>query len=164
MLRYILMDMLDPRRCNISPDANALDRDGSPRDALVERFQVHAMAGTLTVVYAGGVRKEAQHPHTPANVQDAVLPRIFNLQPELIATQHQSRRRVGAVLQGNARPSTHTADASHLSEAAETGCGYFITHDKRILAKRDELRHVLPPTLSIVTLAEFFDVLDRFEA
>ena len=156
--------MLDFRRCNISPDANALDRNNSSRDTLVKRFQAHATAGTLTVVYAGGVRKEVQHPRTLAGARDVVLPRVVNLQPELTPSQRKSRRRVAAVLQGNARSGAHTADASHLSEAAETGCGYFITHDRRILAKRDELRHVLPPTLTIVTLTEFFDLLDRFEA
>jgi hypothetical protein len=42
-------------------------------------------------------------------------------------------------------PDAHVADASHLSEAAETGCGYFITHDNRILKKRAELYVALPP-------------------
>ena len=73
------------------------------------------------------------------------------------------QRRPPAVFQGNARPDKHAADASHLSEAAETGCAYLITHDKRILDKRDELRSVLPPSLEIVTLTEFFEVFDRFE-
>ena len=70
--------MLDPRICNIGHDANALDRNGSPRDALVDRFRTLTSAGRLTVVVAGGVRYETEHPHTPADVQDAVLPRIFN--------------------------------------------------------------------------------------
>lgn len=155
--------MLDPRICNIGHDANALDYDGSSRDTLVDRFRAHALAGTLTVVVAGGVRWEVQHPHTPADVKDAVLPRTFNLRRGLNEAQRNSRRRVAAILQGNAHPGAHAADASHLSEAAETGCGYFITHDKRILAKREELRRVLPPTLSLVTLTEFFNELDRFE-
>lgn len=158
------MAVLDPRDCNIGHDANALDRDGTERDALVDRFRLHAVAGTLTIVIPGGVRQEVLHPHTPADVWEAVLPRVFNLRPEPATPQRQARRRVAAVLRGNAQPSAHAADASHLSEAAETGCGYFITHDKRILRKRAKLRPVLPPTLSIVTLAEFFDVLDRFEA
>jgi hypothetical protein len=50
--------MLDPRICNIGHDANALDRDGSPRDALVDRFRTLTSAGRLTVVVAGGVRDE----------------------------------------------------------------------------------------------------------
>lgn len=116
------------------------------------------------MVVPGGVRDEVQHPNTPAGVKDAALPRIFNLQPGLIASQRDARRRVAAVLRGKAQAGKHAADASHLSEAAETGCAYFITHDKRILAKREELRRELPPSPSIVTLTEFFEVLDRFEA
>jgi len=152
---------LDPRRVNIGIDANALDRDGSARDDLVKRFNSLADAGTLTVVVAAGVRGEVQHPQTLRGVQAAALPKIFNLRPGLIDTQRVQRQRVQAILQGNARPGAHAADASHLSEAEETGCGYFITHDKRILNKRDELHAVLPPSLNIVTLEEFFEIFDR---
>jgi hypothetical protein len=154
----------NPRICNIGHDANALDRDGSPRDALVDRFRALATAGTLIAVVAGGVRDEIQHPHTPADVKDAVLPRIFNRRPGLNASKRKDRRRVANVLQGSARPGKNAADASHLSEAGETGCAYFIAHDRRILRKRAELRRVLPPSLTIVTLTEFFDVFDRFES
>ena len=106
---------LDPRKCNIGHDANALDRNGTVRDGLVERFQALYSVGKLILVVAGGVRDETLHPHTPGHVKDA-------------------------------------ADASHLSEAAETGCAYFITEDRRILGKRRELAVILPPSLSIVTL------------
>jgi len=155
---------LDPRICNISCDANALDQDVSVRDRFVTRFCELSASGTLSVVVAGGVRTEVQHPNTPGNVKDSILPKIFNLRPGLNTSQQAERRRVQAVLQGNARPGKHAADASHLSEAAETGCAYFITHDKRILDKRDDLRNVLPPSLTIVTLAEFFEIFDDYEA
>src|SRR5262249_2679545 len=155
---------LDPRICNIGLDANALDRDGTDRDRLVERFRKLSDARTVKVVVAGGVRGEVQHPRTARNVKDAVLPQIFNLRPGLTASQRAERCRVEVILQGNALPEKHTADASHLSEAAETGCGYFITHDNRILEKRIELQAALPPSLTIVTLAEFFHILDDYEA
>jgi len=67
-------------------------------------------------------------------------------------------------LRGNALEGKHDADASHLCEAAETGCSYFITHDKRIQNKRGELQAALPPSLTIVTLAEFFEIFDAYEA
>jgi hypothetical protein len=155
---------LDPRICNITLDANALDRDGTANDGLVARFRKLSDVGELTVVIAGGVRGEVQHPHTPPDVKAAVLPQIFNLRPGLNTQQQADRHRLQAILRGNAQPGTHAADASHISEAAETACGYFITHDKHILKKRAALRAVLPPTLTIVTLAEFFDILDDFEA
>lgn len=156
--------LLPPCRVNIGLDANALDLDGGSRDALVARFRGLVEAGTINIVVAEGVRQEVQHAHTPSHVQDDVLPRIFNLRPGLNASQRDSRQRVAAILQGNARPETHAADASHLSEAAEAGCGYFITHDKRILGRRSELAAVLPPSLNIVTLEEFLAIFDDYDA
>jgi hypothetical protein len=154
---------LDPRITNIAHDADVLDRNGTARDVLVDRFQALAASRKLKVVIPGGVRQQVQHPHTPADVQRAVLPQIFNLRPGLNTGQQDNRRRIGAVLQGNARPGTHAADASHLAEAAETGCGFFIARDKRFFKKRDELREVLPPSLSVVTLEEFFEIFDEYE-
>ena len=153
--------MLNPRKTNVAIDANALDRNGGERDALVDRFNAAAKSGTVSVVVAAGVRREVQHPRTSSDAKDAVLPQVFNLRPRLNAAQQEQRRQVAIILQGNAKPGTHAADASHISEAAETGCAYFITEDKRILRKRAELRPVLPPTLAIVTLLEFFDAFDR---
>jgi hypothetical protein len=155
---------LDPRKCNIGCDANALDLDGTARDSLVARFRGLSTAMTLTVVVADGVRGEVQHPNTPENVKDSILPQIFNLRPGLNASQQAERQRVQVILQGNAGPGKHAADASHLSEAAETGCAYFITHDKRVLSRRDALSEVLPPSLTIVTLEEFFEIFDEYEA
>ena len=152
---------LDPRKQNIGHDANALDRDGTDRDRLVARFHELLASRVFRLVVAGGVRDEVQHPHTPDHVKAAVLPQIFNLRIGLNSSQAMERQRVQAIIQGNARPGKHDADASHLSEAAETGCTYFITHDNRILGKRRQLASVLP-TLTIVTLAEFFEIFDGY--
>lgn len=152
---------INPEICNIALDANALDRGGSTRDALVDRFVELKQSGVLRVVIPGGVRTEVSHPSTPGHVQKEVLPEIFNLRPSLNSAQRASRRRVEALLRGNAQPGTHSADASHVSEASETGCSYFITEDRRILSKRDDLRQEVP-SLLIVTLEEFFDIYDEW--
>ena len=73
-----------------------------------------------------------------------MLPRIFNLRPGLNTAEQEARRRVAIILQGSARPRKHARHASHVSEAAETGCGYFITEDARILRKRYELSVCFP--------------------
>jgi hypothetical protein len=155
---------LDPRITNIAHDADVLDRDGTSRDALVDRFTAPAASWRLKVIIPGGVRQQVQHPHTPADVQRAVLPQIFNLRPGLNTAHRDIRRRIRAVLQGNARLETHAADASHLAEAAETGWAFFIARDKQFFKKRDQLREVLPPSLNVVTLEEFFEILDDYEA
>jgi hypothetical protein len=155
---------LDPRRSNIALDANALNRHRTKRDTLVDRFERLSEGGVLHVVLGGGVRDEVQHPNSSARKKAAMLPKIFNLRPGLTSGQRAERQRVAQIVRGNAQPGTHANDASHLSEAAETGCSYFITHDRRILRKRDELRAVLPRTLWIVSLEEFFGIFDDFIA
>jgi hypothetical protein len=52
---------LDPKICNIGLDANALDRDGTERGQLTDRFRALVNNGTLRVVLGGGVRDEVQH-------------------------------------------------------------------------------------------------------
>ena len=154
---------LDPRTANIACDANALDYTGGAVDLLVERFLKLSSERKLRMMIPAGIRSEVQNPRTPESVQQAVLPQIFSLRPGLNRSQQDCRFKVRLILQGNSAPGKHAADASHLSEAAETGCAYFITNDKRILRKRGELEGVLPPTLTIVDLSEFFEIFDAYE-
>lgn len=144
--------VLDPRICNIHLDANAVDRDGGPRDGLVDRLLGLRQAGLINFVVPGSVRGEVQHPNTPHDVKRTVLPEIFSLPVGRTTGENDTLRKVRALLQGNATPGRHDADGLHLCEAAKYGGGYFITHDGRMLKKRDELRPLLGPGLCIVTL------------
>ena len=144
----------------IAVDANALDRDGSARDALVDALRGDIAAGRLQLFLPAGVAEEMRHPHAPAAVKASVeelaalaLPRERALAPT--ARQHIERIRLRAMLRGDGKPGKHDADASHLSEAAEAGCDVFLTRDGKILRKRDILRGALPPGLRIATLEEF---------
>ena len=69
---------LDPRICNVSIDANALDRDGASRDALVDRLLALYESGTINLILPKGVRLEISNPNTPPDVQEAA-PRIFSI-------------------------------------------------------------------------------------
>jgi hypothetical protein len=156
--------VLDPRICNIHLDANAVDRDGGPRDSLVDRMLGLRQAGKINFVVPGSVRGEVQHPNTPHGVRSTMLPEIFSLPVGRTTGEHDTLRKVRALLQGNATPGRHDADGLHLCEATKYGGGYFITHDARMLKKRDELRPLLGPELCIVTLTEFLDIYDDFAA
>jgi hypothetical protein len=148
--------------CNIASNANAFDKVGGPHDALIDRFEALSMDGSLTLVVPGGVRDEVEHPNTPPWIKSIVADKIFNLRPGLNQSRRASRLRVEEILRGNAKPGHHAADASHVSEAAEIACPYFIIQDKRILAKREELRRVLGAVPAIMALEELFEILGQF--
>jgi hypothetical protein len=154
---------LDPRKCPIGIDANALNRDGSDHDALVDRLLELHRTGQINLIVPHGVRREAADPQTPQQVAEPVLSQIFTIPTGLTAQERDIRRRIEAELRGNARPGKHAADAQHLAEAAKY-CGYFITHDARVLKRSAGLRDVLPPSLNVVTLVQFLEIFDDYEA
>jgi predicted nucleic acid-binding protein len=155
--------VLDPRICNITLDANAVDRTPQTT-ALVDRLLSLRDSEEINFVVPGSVRHQVEHPHTPGHVKDTMLPMIFSLPVEQTAPERETFRKVHALLKGNATSNKHDADARHLCEAAKYGGGYFITHDNRLLKKRGALRAHLGPALCIVTLTEFLNAYDQFVA
>ena len=91
-----------------------------------------------------------------------MLPEIHTLPVSRTAGEKATLCQIRAILRGNAQPGKHDADAEHLFEASKYGGGYFITHDRRMLDKRDELRQLIGVALAIVTLEEFLAAYDRF--
>ena len=136
---------LDPRKVNVAIDGNALNRDGSARDALVDRLLELSDTGRVNLIVPKGVRAEILDPCTPTHKQEAALPRIFSIAVGLNSDEERRHRVIEQELQGNAKPGKHAADADHLFEASKYG-GYFVTHDQRILRKAGGLGAVLPPS------------------
>ncbi len=120
----------------------------------MDRFEAVAREGRFAVLLPSGVREELDHPATPPTVRAAAI--AYPPAPRRAATHEDklARIRVRAILRGDTGSAKHEADAAHVAEAAEAGCAWFVTHDKRILRRRDELRRVLP-ALRIVTLERF---------
>jgi hypothetical protein len=158
------MATVDSRIYNIHLDANALDRDGSTHDALVDRFETLRDAGALNVVVPGSVRREVAHPRTPANVRALILPGIYTLPVNRTGHELTTLVKIRVLLRGKAQPGRHDADAEHLFEASKYGGGYFITHDRRMLNKCEELAPLIGPALTILSLEGFLSVYDRFAA
>jgi hypothetical protein len=153
---------LHPRICGIALDAMALDRDGSSRDAFVDRLLALEEAGDICFLEPGTVYQQTQHPKTPADVQEVMRTQIFTLPTGLTPAEQDRRRRVLAVMRGNSLTDQHDADAAILFEAGKYGCGYLITEDKQILRNQMTLEEILGPPLCIVTLTEFMAIYDKF--
>ena len=114
------------------------------------------------------MRRELDHPRTPARVREAWLGAETAGQPPTLrrpptsAAQHIARIRIRAILRGDTSSDRHDADAAHLCDAAEAGCGTFLTHDKRFTRKRHDLETTLP-SIRILGLREFFALYDAPE-
>ncbi len=154
---------LDPRKSNLAIDANSLDRPDPMRAAAVDRLLRLHESEKVRLIVPKGVRIELQHPHTPADVKTAALPQIFTIQVGLNTEEHRELREIERELQGNAKSGKHKPDAEHLFEAGKY-CAYFITHDDRILRRAGRLRDILPPSLTVLTLADFLEIFDDYEA
>jgi len=153
---------LDPSKVNVLFDTNAFEGIG-PSDADVDRLLELGRSRKIILVAPWSVRCELHHPHTPARVREATIPQIFSYIVGQNSAEQELYRRVREILQGNAAPGKHDADARHVAEAAKYG-GYFITQDHRInKTKREALEVVLPPRLWLVTLREFLAIYDRYE-
>jgi hypothetical protein len=152
----------DPRRCGIALDAMALDRHGSPRDALVDQLLALEESSKIHFLQPGTVYRQSQHPRTPADVQKVMRDQIFTLPTSLTPDEQQRRQKVLAVMRGNSMTNRHDADANILFEAEKHSCGYVITEDKRILQNKQRLEAILGPPLCITTLADFLQIYDTF--
>ena len=153
---------LHPRLCGVALDSMVLDRDGSPRDALVDRLLSLEGEGAIRFLQPGTAYSQTQHPSTPAKVRDVMSGQIFTLPTGLTQGEQDRRRQVLELMRGNSTTGRHDDDAAILFEAGKHACGYFITEDKRILRNRAKLQEVLGPPLCIVTLEEFLPIYDAF--
>ena len=109
-----------PRKCPIEIDANALNRDGTSHDELVDRLLELDRVAKINLIIPTGVRTEVQDPRTPAHVSE-LMSKIFTIKTGLTTQEADTRRRIEAALQGNAKPGKHAADAQHLAEIEAAG-------------------------------------------
>lgn len=158
----VLIRPVNPIDRNIAIDANALDRADPARAAAVDRLCELHQANRFNLIVPKGVRAEFLHPKTPDDVKALGLPHLYSIEVELTPHETRMRQDIERELQGNARPGKHTADADHLFESSKY-CSYFITHDERIINRSGDLRSILVPSLSIVTLIEFLVIFDKYD-
>jgi hypothetical protein len=111
---------LDPRICPVAIDANALDRDGTDNDGLVDRLLRLSSAGTINLVVPKRVREEILNPRTPAHVQEAALSKLFTIGVGLNSDEQRRHGIIVQELQGNAKPGKHEADDDHFLRPRNT--------------------------------------------
>ena len=88
---------------------------------------------------------------------------IVTVQSNLTPDEELRRSELRKLLRGGAAAGKHEADADHIFEAAKYGGRYFVTHDKRVLGKKDEIAKIIGSGFEIVTLREFIEVCKKYD-
>lgn len=152
--------MLDPRKALIAIDSNVLDKNGTERDQLLDRFVSLIESASICVIVTNSVKQEILNAQTPESIKNAYLA-LANTDSALSKEYDEKYHSVSAVISGKSLRYKHETDAVIICEAAKQACHYFITEDRRILSKDLELR-VIFPNLDIRNLIGFLKLYDRF--
>lgn len=66
----------------------------------------------------------------------------YTIATPLTAAEIERRALVQQAMTGDGNPARYEADAHHIFEAGKYGGGYFVTTDKRILARKPQLEAI----------------------
>lgn len=155
---FEMVRFVNPFSVNISIDANILDEVADGEDESVSEIVCLHERGELVVMLPHSVLNELNNPHTPAHVRRAAEIFLFSERVELNGNERASLTRLLESARGAASPENIDADLLHVWEAAKYG-GYFITRDKRLLARAKKLPSDLQ--LEVVTPSQFVDRLNQ---
>jgi hypothetical protein len=151
---------IDPFFTNTFVDSNILNGIASGADPemeeILQRCDEHGMM--LHLPYS--VKAELDHPRTPAAVRAAASRFIFSIEVPLTEPEIRRYRDAVSTAVGAAFVKNVERDMFHAFEAAKYG-GYFITRDKRLLARGRELSGAL--RIEVVVPADFLLALSRAE-
>ena len=140
-------------------DSCAFDPKYEPEaSASVEIFKLSESEEFILEI-AHSTQKEIDHPNTPGWVKKLASGLNYSISVQLTPNEKKLLNDVEVILAGNGKIENIKQDAWHVFEAAKYG-HYFITTDKRILARADALRerssvNVLPPTEFLASLKKY---------
>lgn len=94
--------------------------------------------GRASLLLTHPAKKEIDHPNPPDDVKREAQEMSYTIPVALTAQEDAQKARVSAVFVGEGNPERYAADALHIFEVGKYG-GYFVTTDKRILRRKNEL-------------------------
>lgn len=130
---------LDPRITNIFMDSCAFDPKYYPENEASDKLFQLKEAGELNLIIAHSNQKEIDHPNTPKWVKREAQYAIYTIKTNLINDEEKAKEDILCILSGSGKQENMRQDADHLFEASKYGASYFVTTDKKILKKGEEL-------------------------
>lgn len=147
----------DPRYKTNFMDSCAFDPKYSPENGASLRIFSLYEEETIVLIVAHSTIKEIEHPNTPAWVKNEAGAMIYTISTGLTEQEVTEQETILRILTGNGKSEKMKKDADHIFEASKY-CGYFITTDKRILKKKDDL-HAHCAAI-IVKPSEFLEIYE----
>lgn len=150
----------NPRIKNNFLDSCAFDPKYAPEnEASLEIFQLYE-SGEIVLIVAHSSQKEIDHPNTPVWVKREAQAMNYTIETSLTDGERQQKSIILNLLTGNGITKNMEKDAENVFEASKY-CGYFITTDKRILKKKQELERTCSAT--IVKPTELLEIMAMYE-
>jgi len=151
--------ILDARYGNNHLDAHFLDAmEGDEAEAVKAILELHANQ-QLGLLIPYSVKDEIEHENTPDHVKERAQQLSYTSPVDLTEPERELRKEACALMRGNAKPGSHDADAYHLVEAAKHGGRYFITNDKRVLKRQEDISALLG--IKVVTPTKFLETYNE---
>jgi len=129
----------NPFRSNIFIDSCAFDPKHEPETTAANQLKSLYENGKLNLIIAHSTAKELEHPNVPTDIKREAQGRIRSIEVSLTEGEKKRKRRILETLTGNGKPENMLQDAEHIYEAQKYG-SYFVTVDKGILRKADDLK------------------------
>jgi hypothetical protein len=151
---------INPRIVNNFIDSCAFDPKYSPEDKASREIFQRSENDEINLNIAHSNQKEIAHPNTPEWVKREANKLIFSIKTGLTNSEIKLKAEILKILAGKGNPEKMTSDAEHVFEASKYG-RYFITTDKRILEKNNELENIC--SVMILNPSEFLKILAMYE-
>ena len=149
---------INPLITNNIIDSCAFDPKYEPEaSASFEVFRL-AKEEKFSLIIAHSTQKEINHPNTPAWVK-AEACRICTLNVPLTANEFAVLTKIETILAGNGKVKNVKQDSQHVFEAQKYG-SYFITTDKRILLRAEQL--VRECIVSVLRPSDFLELVNHY--
>ena len=130
---------LSPLIVNSFIDSCAFDPKYEPEASASVEILKLSEGGNFGLEIAHSTQKEIEHPNTPHWVKEQAGGLIYSISVQLTPNEKKLLSDIEVILVGNGKIENIKQDAWHVFEAAKYG-HYFITTDKRILARATALR------------------------
>ena len=132
----------DPRRANTFLDSCAFDPKCELEHAAARQIRSLRQSVTISILLAHSNQKEIEHPNTPADVKAEAADMNYTIATSLTPAEVTRRAQIHQAMTGNGNPAKYEADAHHVFEAGRYGGGYFVTTDRRLLARKSQLEAI----------------------